>query len=146
MQPNQRDTRILMMALVIVASILAGAAVGARQTQPLPGFGSGVVPVDVVREAIVSAAQRGEWRVGQQGEWRVGQLGDWRVGVHGTVATQPAAPPFVRVGGVYQLRGASVDMVATVRDLHPSGWARVSDAGRQEHWVNLAVMSSIDVR
>lgn len=146
MRSMNKGGRAVGIVLAVGVLVLAAAAVGARQGQPLPGLGSGVVPVDLVREAIVSAAQRGEWRVGQQGDWRVAQLGDWRVGVLGTVATQPAAPPFVRVGGTYQVRGASVDMVATVRDLHPSGWARVTDAGRQEHWINLAAMSSITPR
>ncbi len=146
MQSITRKGRTVAAALVILGSVAAGAAAGARQAQQLPGPGTGVVPVDVVREALVAAAQRGEWRVAQLGEWRVAQLGDWRVSVHGAVATTAAAPPFVKVGGVYQLRGAGVDMVATVRDLHPSGWARVSDAGRQEHWINLSTMGSITPR
>ena len=99
MRSMNKGGRAVGIVLAVGVLVLAAAAVGARQGQPLPGLGSGVVPVDLVREAIVSAAQRGEWRVGQQGDWRVAQLGDWRVGVLGTVATQPAAPPFVRVPG-----------------------------------------------
>jgi hypothetical protein len=138
MESIQRENRILRTAVVILACILAGAAASGTQTQRLPGPGSGVVDVSVVREAHVAAAQRGEWRVGQQGEWRVG--------VQGTVAMLPAMPRIINVGGVYAVRGPSFEMVVTVRELHESGWARVSDQMKQEHWVNLAAMTSIHVR
>jgi hypothetical protein len=138
MESIQRENRILRVSVVILASILAGAAAGATQTQRLPGPGSGVVDVSVVREASVAAAQRGEWRVGQQGEWRIG--------VQGTVATLPAMPRIFKVGGVYAVRGPSLEMVVTVRELHESGWALVSDEVKQEHWINLAAMTSIRVR
>jgi hypothetical protein len=140
MESIQRENRILRIAVVIlVCIVLAGAAAtGAQQSQRLPGPGSGIVDVRVLEGASVAAAQQGEWRVGQQGEWRVG--------VQGAVATLPAMPRIIRVGGVYAVRGPSLEMVATVRELHESGWARVSDELKQEYWINLAAMSSIQVR
>ncbi len=137
MDSTRRENRILRVAVaLLVCGLLADVAATGQQTQRLPGPGSGIVDVEVVKEAQVAAAQRGEWRVGQQGDWRV----------HGTVATLPSMPRFLKVGGVYAVRGPSLEMVATVRELHESGWALVSDELRQEHWINLAAMSSIRVR
>jgi hypothetical protein len=139
MESTRRENRVLRVVVaLLVCGLLADVAMTGEQTQRLPGSGSGVVGVEVVREAQVAAAQRGEWRVGQQGEWRAV--------VQGTVATLPAMPRIVRVGGVYAVRGPSLEMVATVRELHESGWALVSDELKQQHWINLAAMSSIHVR
>jgi hypothetical protein len=139
MESMRRENRVLRVVVaLLVCGLLADVAMTGEQTQRLPGSSSGVVGVEVVREAQVSAAQRGEWRVGQQGEWRAV--------VQGTVATLPAMPRIVRVGGVYAVRGPSLEMVATVRELHESGWALVSDELKQQHWINLAAMSSIHVR
>ncbi len=139
MESMRRENRVLRIAVaVLFCGLLADVATTGEQTQRLPGPGSGVVDVHVAGEADVAAAQRGEWRVGQQGEWRVG--------VRGTVATLPAMPPIVKVGGVYTVRGPSLEMVVTVRQLHESGWALVSDEIRQQHWINLAAMSSIHAR
>ncbi len=137
MESTRRENRILRVAVALLfCGLLADVATTGQQTQRLPGPGSGIVDVEVVKEAQVAAAQRGEWRVGQQGDWRV----------QGTVATLPSMPRFIKVGGVYAVRGPSLEMVATVRELHESGWALVSDELRQEHWINLAAMSSVRVR
>lgn len=137
MESTRRENRILRVAVALLAcGLLADVVTTGQQTQRLPGPGSGIVDVEVVKEAQVAAAQRGEWRVGQQGDWRV----------QGTVATLPSMPRFVKVGGVYAVRGPSLEMVATVRELHESGWALVSDELRQEHWINFAAMSSVRVR
>ena len=137
MDSTRRENRILRVAVaLLVGGLLSDVVATGQQTQRLPGPGSGIVDVEVVKEALVAAAQRGEWRVGQQGDWRV----------QGTVATLPSMPRFLKVGGVYAVRGPSLEMVATVRELHESGWALVSDELRQEHWINLATMSSVRVR
>jgi hypothetical protein len=137
MESMRRENRVLRVAVALIScGLLADVAATGQQMQRLPGPGSGVVDVRVVEQAQVAAAQRGDWRVGQQGEWRV----------QGTVATLPAMPRFVKVGGVYAVRGPSLEMVATVHELHESGWARVSDEMRQEHWINFAAMSSVRVR
>jgi hypothetical protein len=140
MESIRRENRVLRGAVVLLACVVFGEVMtsDARQGQKLPGPGTGVVDVQLVREAEVAAAQRGDWRVAQQGEWRVG--------VTGSVATLPAMPPIVHKDGVYILGGPSVEMVATIRELHPSGWARVSDETRQQHWINLAAMTSIRER
>jgi len=139
MESIRRENRVLRIAVALLfCGLLADVATTGEQAQRLPGSGSGVVDVTVVGEAQVAAAQRGEWRAAQQG--------DWRVGVTGTVATIPAMPPILKVGGVYVVRGPSLEMLATIRELHPSGWALVSDETRQQHWINLAAMSSIRVR
>jgi hypothetical protein len=140
MESIQRENRVLRMALVLLSCVVFGdvAISDVQQGQKFPGPGSGVVDVQVVQEAAVAAAQRGEWRVGQQGEWRVG--------VQGTVATLPALPRIIRVGGAYFVRGPSIEMVATIRALHESGWALVSDNSGQQQWINLAAMSSIRER
>ena len=145
MDSTRRENRILRVAVALLAgALLADVVTTGQQTQRLPGPGSGIVDVEVVKEAQVAAAQRGDWRVAQQGDWRVAQQGDWRV--QGTVATLPSMPRFLKVGGVYAVRGPSLEMVATVRELHESGWALVSDEMRQEHWINVAAMSSVRVR
>ena len=153
MDSTRRENRILRVAVALLAgALLADVVTTGQQTQRLPGPGSGIVDVEVVKEAQVAAAQRGDWRVAQQGDWRVAQQGDWRVAqqgdwrVQGTVATLPSMPRFIKVGGVYAVRGPSLEMVATVRELHESGWALVSDEMRQEHWINVAAMSSVRVR
>jgi hypothetical protein len=140
MESNQRENRVLRGAVLLLSCVVFGDVVtsDAQQGQKLPGPGTGVVDVQLVREAEVAAAQRGDWRVAQQGEWRVG--------VTGAVATLPAMPPIVHRDGVYILRGPSIEMVATIRELHPSGWARVADEARQQHWVNLPAMTSIRER
>lgn len=140
MEPTLRENRVLRVLVVLLLAVVGGdvATSDGQQSQRLPGPGSGVVDVQLVREADVAAAQRGDWRVSQQGEWRVG--------VTGTVATLPGMPPILKVGGTYAVRGPSLEMLATVRQLHPSGWARVSDDARQDLWINLAAMSSIRER
>ena len=137
MESTRRENRVLRVVVALLfCGLLADEASTVQQTQRLPGPGSGIVDVEVVKEAQVAAAQRGEWRVSQQGDWRV----------QGTVATLPSMPRFIKVGGVYAVRGPSLEMVATVRELHASGWALVSDEMRQQHWINLAAMSSIRER
>lgn len=135
----QRENHVLRAAVALLSCVvLADVVTTGQQGQQLPGPGSGVVDVKVVSEAPVAAAQRGDWRVAQQG--------DWRVGVQGAVATLPSMPPFVKVGGAYWVRGPSLEMVVTVRALDPSGWARVENTAGEQHWINLAAMSSIVVR
>jgi hypothetical protein len=140
MESSRRENRVLRTAGVVLACVVFAdvATSDGQQGQKLPGPGTGVVDVQVVRETEVAAAQRGDWRVGQHGEWRIG--------VTGPVATLPAVPPIVHVGSTYAVRGPSLELVVTVRQLHPSGWARVSDESRQELWINLATLSSIRER
>lgn len=140
MESTQRENRVLRALVVLLLGVAVGDVVvgDGQQGQRVPSLGTGIVDVQLVKEAEVAAAQRGEWRVAQHGEWRVG--------VTGSVATLPAMPPIVKVGGTYAVRGPSLEMVATVRQLHPSGWARVSDEARQDLWINLAAMSSIRAR
>jgi hypothetical protein len=143
MEPMRRENRVLRVAVVLLSCVVVGgvATSDGQQGQRFPGPGTGVVDVQLVREAEVAAAQRGPWNVGQQGEWRVGVIG--------SVATLPAMPPVVKRGGTYAVRGPGLEAspwTVTVRELHPSGWARIDDEAHQEHWINLAAMSSIRER
>ena len=134
---TRRENRVLRIAVVILLGVvLADVVRTSGQTQRLPGPGTGIVDVKVVDDA----------RVVQQGEWRVAQQGEWRVGVTGTVATLPPMPPLIKVNGKYTVRwsaGAKDDARdVTVRELHPSGWARVG----ADEWVNLAAAIAIAER
>ena len=130
---TRRENRVLRVAVVVLGGLLlADAGRTSGQTQRLPGPGTGIVDVKVVEGA----------RVEQQGEWRVGQQGEWRVGVTGTVATLPAMPPGMKVNGRYTVRWSAEGRDVTVRELHPSGWARVG----ADEWVNLATAIGITAR
>jgi hypothetical protein len=134
MDPVKRENRVLRVAVAVLFCALAADAVtSGDQTQRVPGPGSGIVDVKVVNEAGVT--QRGEWKVTQQGEWRVG--------VTGTVVAMPAMPNLAAVNRTYSIYWdrETADRV-TVREIHPSGWARV-DIGGAERWVNLTRVASI---
>lgn len=141
MEATVRENRVLRVLVVLLLGVVAGDVVTSDGQQRVPGLGSGVVDVRAVGD--VPVAQRGEWRVAQAGEWRTSVVGS--VVVTGTVATRPAMPRMLSVGGAYAVRGPSIDTVVTIRELHESGWALViADTGQQ--WINLAVMSSIRAR
>lgn len=129
MEPVVRENRVLRILVVVLFAAFAVDDVmsGQDQGQRLPGPGSGVVPVRVTDEA----------RVAQHGDWKVAQQGDWKVGVQGSVATTPVMPPFLAVNRTYSVYWAhETAEQLVVRELHPSGWARVDVRGR-ERWVNL---------
>ena len=135
----RRENRVLRVTIVLLAGVLlAGVSSISSQTQQrFPGPGGGVVDVNVVDK--VPSVQHGEWRVAQQGEWRVG--------VQGTVATLPSMPPIVAVNRTYDVRwpGMEAAQRVVVRELHASGWARVSRSGAGgSHWANLAVAATIE--
>ena len=139
---TRRENHVLRVAAVLLLGlVLADVVRTSGQTQRLPGPGTGIVDVKVVDDARV--VQQGEWRVAQQGEWRVAQQGDWRVGVTGTVSTLPTMPPVIKVNGRYTVRWSLSEKEdardVTVRELHPSGWARVGG----DEWVNLAAAIAI---
>lgn len=142
MDAVKRENRVLRVAVVVLLSLLAAdVGTSVQQTQRLPGPGSGIVDVAVVNEPGVT--QRGEWRVGQQGEWRMAQQGDWRVDVTGSVVATPSMPSLVTVNRAYTIfwDHANAERVI-VREIHPSGWARV-DLGKTQRWVNLTRAASI---
>jgi hypothetical protein len=135
MEATLRENRILRALVVLLLALALGGVVLGDGQQAVPGLGTGVVDVRV----------GGEVPVVQRGDWRTSVLG--HVSVQGTVAALPPMPPLVQVGSGYALKGPSIDMIVTVRQLHESGWALVTAAETgQQQWVNLAVMSSIRPR
>jgi hypothetical protein len=138
MDAMKRKNRLLRIAVVVLFCALAtGAAMsGQDKGQPVPGFGSGIVPVKLTDDVV---------KVVQHSEWRVGQHGDWKVGVQGVVETRPPMPPSLAVNQRYALQWdrETVDVV-TLRELHASGWARVDGQGG-ERWVNLSLVRAIAV-
>lgn len=123
----RRENRVLRALVVLLVGVLfAQASASGRQAQKFPGPGSGIVDVNLVNVARVTAAQRGEWQVG----------------VQGSVATMPAMPPLLKAGQRYEIRWPARDPeIVTLAELHPSGWARAGS-----RWVNLTTAVSIEPR
>lgn len=139
MEPR-RESRILRTAVVLLFGVVCGQVVATvGQTQRLPGPGSGVVDVNVINDARVTAAQSGEWRVTQLGTWAVTQQGAWRVTLQDTM------PSLLKPGRRLEVRwpGREPEMI-TVTDVHSSGWALARSADGKIRWVNLPAAISID--
>jgi hypothetical protein len=141
MDAVKRENGVLRVAVVVLFCALAADVGTTQQGQRLPGPGTGIVDVLVLNEPGV--AQRGDWKVAQHGEWRMAQQGDWRVDVTGTVVANPSMPNLVTVNRSYTIYWDHVNAErVTVREIHPSGWARV-DIGKASRWVNLTRAVSI---
>lgn len=114
---------------VIVATVLWTGIEAQQEVLPKPGFGSGVMSVNVVNHPAVTAAQSGEWRV------TVGNVATVRLAEAATVRV--AGPLFAARGSRYTVTWAAGETeTITVSDIAEDGWVRVENTGRQR-WVNL---------
>ena len=121
----------------ITVAVLWWTGVGAQQeVQSRPGFGSGVVSVNVVNHPAVTAAQTGEWRV------TVGNVATVRLA--DTAAVRVQGPAFAGRGGRYTVTWAvGQTETITVADIADDGWVRVENPVRQR-WVNLRHARSVE--
>ncbi|HVL66526.1 MAG TPA: hypothetical protein VM364_04600 [Vicinamibacterales bacterium] len=120
-----------------VAAVVLWAGVAAQQeVRPRPGFGSGIMDVNVVNHPAVTAAQSGPWHVA------VSNAPDVRVTNVATVAV--VSPSFLRVGLSYVVtwRAGETETV-TISEIAYNGWVRVQTAGRTR-WVNLSTARAVE--
>jgi hypothetical protein len=132
------QTRIAMVILIAVAA-LYWAESTAGQVQPVPGFGTGKVTVqgevDVRKLPPIEVGQRGEWKVS------LANVGDVRVVNTPTVAI--ALPPFLRVGGRYEVTWPAGDREAlSIAQVGGGTWVRAAGEGGAR-WLNLAAARTI---
>ncbi len=127
------------MRTLIAVAAAAGIALievvaAGQQTQPLPGPGTGIVPVavkgtvDVGRMPVVTAAQQGDWNV--------------RVANEPTVIAAP--PEFVKTGASYTITWPGGDQEkVSVLQVGTAGWIRTERDGRSR-WINLAAARAVE--
>jgi hypothetical protein len=123
-------------AVAIGVSVLAFA----QETQPIPGFGSGILKVagtvDIGNTPLVLAHQAGEWKV------IVASAPDVRVA--SLPAVSLASPDFVRKGSRYEITWSTGErQQVSVVETAPGGWIRV-EAGPKQRWVSLASARAVD--
>jgi hypothetical protein len=126
---------------LIFAAVLVCVSVAARQVQPYPGPGSGIVTVagtvNVGNSPSVQAAQYGEWKM------VVANIPDVRIA--DTAAVRIASPSFLTPKRTYEVVWGTGDReTISVLDVGVDGWARVQHAGGQR-WVNASLARSITV-
>jgi hypothetical protein len=135
-----------MRSLIVVAGLgslalfVAGAGVATeRQTQRMPGPGSGIVPlsgtVEIGNTPMVKATQQGDWKV------TLGSQADVRV--TNTPLVSIAAPDFLKKGGRYSITWATGEQESIVVTQAGTGWVRTERDGRVR-WVNLASARTIE--
>ena len=126
---------------VILLAGLGLTAVSARQTQNVPGMGTGEVTVKGV--------------VGIANTVPVTQSGAWRVGVDGTpevrVGNQPivwiAPPSFIKAGGRYAITWNAGDTEnVTVSGVAGAGWVQVTTSNSPTRWINVTLARAIEAR
>jgi hypothetical protein len=131
----KRTIAIMVAAVVTIAVVRSSSG----QVQPVPGPGTGIVTVtgtvginDVVR---VTPATN-DWRV------VVGNVPDVRVVNTPAVAVSP--PPFVRVGGRYEIAwGPNERESIRVVETLTGGWVRVQTDSRSR-WLNLTLARGVE--
>ena len=135
-----------MRSLIVVAVVgttalfVAGPGVATgRQTQRMPGPGSGVVPVsgtvEIGNTPMVKAAQQGDWKV------TVGNQADVRI--TNTPLVTIAAPDFLKKSGRYSVTWASGEQETIVVTQAGTGWVRTERDGRVR-WMNLASARAVE--
>jgi hypothetical protein len=129
--------------VVTLATLALWTGMAARQVQPYPGPGSGVVTVagtvNVGNSPSVLAAQHGEWKVAVTNTPEV-RLSD-------TSVLRIASPSFLTVNRPYVITWAEGDRESvTVEEVGNDGWVRVRvrDA-KLPRWVNTSRARSVEV-
>lgn len=127
-------------ALFAIAALL-WAALSAQQTQPLPGFGTGIVPitgsVTIDNVPTVSALQ--------EGMWSVSVINAPEVRVANRPVVSVAAAEFLKKGTRYAVTwSAGEQETVTIADPGAGGWVRIEAPDRRQRWINLAVARSIE--
>lgn len=128
--------RSRVIALTIIAAALVWTGGSAQQTQPRPGPGTGIVPVDgavaIKGTPTVNAVQQGEWRMS------LAHTPDVQV------TNMPAIPAVVKKGGRYRVIWTAGDFESfVVTEVGTGGWVRIADT--PERWINLWHARSLQV-
>lgn len=126
--------RALIASVAVAGAALLGVVAAGQQTQPLPGPGTGIVPVTV----------KGSVDIGTVPVVPVSQQGDWNVRVANTPTVIAATPEFVRTGLSYAITWANGDQerIAVV-GVGTAGWIRADRDGRSR-WINLASARAVE--
>jgi hypothetical protein len=132
----RRRVAIQAAAVAIGVGVLAFA----QETQPVPGFGSGILKVsgtvDIGNTPLVLAHQAGEWKV------VVANAPDVRVA--SLPAVSVASPDFVLKGSRYEITWSTGErQQVSVVQTATGGWIRV-EAGSKQRWINLSSARAID--
>ena len=135
-----RARTITLFLSMTVAGALVWTAAAAQQqpppTQPRPGFGSGVMPVEG------NVTVQGTVNIGNVPTVGAMQIGDWKAAVTTLPPVSIAGPDFVQVGTRYQVIWSIGDgETFAVSAIGRGGWIRVGD--KPERWVNLSAARSV---
>lgn len=152
MRAWKRKRTILVVSALVGAGIFVGLAAG-QATQPRPGPGSGVIPIEgtvtVANIPSVTVSNTPTVIVSNTPTVLARQSGDWKVAVTALPAVRFAAPTFLREGRTYRFTWPSGQQdelaVKTVLD----GWLlgdRVEGGTRVSRWVNPAMAVAIETR
>ncbi len=134
--------RTLIVLPLFALAALAGAAAGGQQTQPLPGPGTGIVPVTVTGPVPVTMA--GPVQISTLPIVNAAQQGEWNVRVANEPTVNVGAPEFLKKGGSYSLTWAGGDQEkVVVSQMAPNGWIRTEHEGRAR-WINLASVRAVE--
>jgi hypothetical protein len=124
----------------IVAAALCWAALSAAQTQPIPGPGTGIVPVT----GTVTIEQMPAVSALQEGPWQVSVINAPEVRIANRPVISLAPTEFLRKGGRYAVTWSTGEReTVTVAESGAGGWVRVDTTDRQR-WINVGAARSIE--
>jgi hypothetical protein len=129
-------SHLAMVALLGGAVLWVGAS-AQQEVQPRPGFGTGVMSVNVLNRPAVLAEQIGEWQVS------IGKMPEVRIANTPTVAVQ--SPVFATRGAKYLVTWTTgqTERIA-VSAAGEAGWVQVEHSGRGKRWINLSNARAIE--
>jgi hypothetical protein len=125
------------------AGIVAGRA--ASQTQPRPGPGTGVIPI----EGTVTVTNIPSVAVSNTPTVLATQSGDWKVAVTTMPAVRLAAPAFLKEGRRYRVTWPSGQQEELTVQRIADGWLlgdRVEGGARGVRWINPAMVAAVETR